>query len=95
MPGRANFTQLPIVDVSGLHRTDSAAHQAVAASLADAARNCGFFYVTGHGIPRALVDGLTVQAQTFFALPLEEKMRCYIGNSSSHNVSHKGYVSGR
>jgi isopenicillin N synthase-like dioxygenase len=88
MTERDRFTHLPIVDVSGLYRDDPAAHRAVAAHLADAARNCGFFYVTGHAVPRQLIDRLTRQARAFFSLPLEDKMRLYIGNSSSH----KGYV---
>lgn len=88
MSKRESFTQLPVVDVSGLHSDELSAHQAVASKLADAARDCGFFYVTGHGIPGTLIDRLAAQARTFFALPLEEKMRWYIGNSQSH----KGYV---
>jgi isopenicillin N synthase-like dioxygenase len=88
MSTREHFTQLPILDVSGLYRDDPAAHRAVAANLADAARKCGFFYVVGHGVPRQLIDRLVRQAQAFFSLPLEAKMRLYIGNSNSH----KGYV---
>jgi len=88
MSHHERFTQLPVVDVSGLDRDDAAGRQSVASNLAGAARNCGFFYVTGHGLPRNLIDRLIAQAKMFFALPLEEKMRVYIGNS----VCHRGYV---
>jgi isopenicillin N synthase-like dioxygenase len=85
---RGRFSHLPVVDIAGLYSSDVSARAAVGARLADAARNCGFFYITGHPLPKALMDGLIAQAKAFFALPLEEKLRSYIGNS----CSHKGYV---
>ena len=45
-------------------------------------------YVAGSGIPERLITGLQAVAERFFALPLEEKMKVYIGRSSNH----RGYV---
>ena len=82
------FTSLPVVDVSGLYARDPAARLAAAKALGSAARQYGFFYVVGHRVAPAFVERLIAQATTFFALPLAEKMRWYIG----HSQHHKGYV---
>jgi len=83
------FDRLPVVDVSALASDDPAARRAVAAELGRAARDCGFLYVTGHGISRDLRERLLAQAKAFFALPEAEKMKSYIGLSG---LSHRGYV---
>lgn len=82
------FTSIPLIDISGLYSADPAQRQAVAQELGRAARDVGFLQITGHGISRELRQGLIEQARTFFARPLEEKMRFYIGNSTNHS----GYV---
>jgi isopenicillin N synthase-like dioxygenase len=81
------FSELPIVDVSGL-RGGPDAQAEVAAALGRAAREVGFLYVSGHGIAPALFDGLVQAAQGFFARPLADKMAVYIGQSTNH----RGYV---
>jgi len=82
------FTELPVVDVSGLYDSDPVARQAVARALFRAGSEVGFFYVTGHPVGRDLRDRLVAQTKRFFDRPLEEKMKIYIGRSSSH----RGYV---
>ncbi|MDH1728490.1 isopenicillin N synthase family oxygenase [Pseudomonas chengduensis] len=83
-----HFTSIPLIDVSGLYSEHFAERQRVADELGRAAREVGFLQITGHGISRELRDGLVDQARRFFARPLEEKMRFYIGQSSNHS----GYV---
>ena len=83
-----SFTELPVIDISGLYSHDPAARQAVADELGRAARDVGFFYVRGHGIDPELITGLRRAARRLFALPMEAKMQHYIGQSQSH----KGYV---
>jgi isopenicillin N synthase-like dioxygenase len=87
-PAHIAFQSLPIVDVSGLTFPDETDRRAVAAALGKAARECGFLYLVGHGVPRELRDRLLGQAKAFFALPFEEKMKVYIGRSENH----RGYV---
>jgi isopenicillin N synthase-like dioxygenase len=48
----------------------------------------GFFYVTGHGVSRALMADVFAGSRQFFALPVETKERVSIRNSP-HN---RGYV---
>src|SRR6056297_1471027 len=50
--------QLPVIDLSSLAEGTAEAKASVAAALGEAARTSGFFYVTGHGVPQALVDGV-------------------------------------
>ncbi|MGY1604746.1 isopenicillin N synthase family dioxygenase [Geodermatophilus sp. SYSU D00815] len=83
-----DFTEVPVVDVSGLLGDDPAAHRRVADELGRAARDVGFFYVSGTGLDPALAADLLRVTTAFFALPLEEKMRTYIGRSTNH----RGYV---
>jgi isopenicillin N synthase-like dioxygenase len=82
------FTEVPVVDVSGLLGNDPGEHSRVAEELGRAARDVGFLYVTGTGLPPALAAELLRVTQVFFALPHEEKMRTWIGRSSNH----RGYV---
>ncbi len=82
------FTELPTIDIRDLAGDDLAGRQAVADAIGRAAREVGFFYITGHGIDPALIAGVREAAKQIFALPMEEKMNYYIG----HSKSHKGYV---
>ena len=87
MTNLTSFQEIPVVNVSGLFGTPEE-RAAVAAELGRAAREVGFLYVTGSGVPAALFEDLLAVTKAFFALPLEEKMKVYIGNSSNH----RGYV---
>ncbi|CAH2598798.1 putative 2-Oxobutyrate oxidase [Rhodovastum atsumiense] len=49
--------------------------------LRGVARDFGFFYVTGHGIPDALVAGVLAEARRFFALPEADKLAIAMVNS--------------
>lgn len=82
------FTEVPVIDISGLYSPDRAVREAVAADLGRAAREVGFFYIRGADVDDALFETLLTATKEFFALPLEEKMRSYIGLSRCH----RGYV---
>jgi len=84
----SNFTSIPVVDVSALLDGTPGALDRVAAELERAARDVGFLYVAGHGVPQRLFDNLMAVTERFFALPLEQKMSVYIGKSRNH----RGYV---
>jgi isopenicillin N synthase-like dioxygenase len=85
---RAAFTELPIVDISGLVSGNGGSAQASAEQLGRAAREIGFCYVSGHGVPQSVFAGVVDAATRFFALPVEEKMKVFIGLSRNH----RGYV---
>jgi isopenicillin N synthase-like dioxygenase len=66
---------LPVIDVSALVG-DAPPDRViqVAQQIEMACRDSGFFYVTGHGVPRDLVDRLDAASRDFFDLPLDDKM---------------------
>ncbi|HEY8943764.1 MAG TPA: 2-oxoglutarate and iron-dependent oxygenase domain-containing protein [Polyangiaceae bacterium] len=82
------FREVPLVDISGLDTNLTTLDRAAVDQMGRAASEVGFLYVTGHGIPPALIRDLERAAQAFFALPEEIKLRYYIGRSSNH----RGYV---
>ncbi len=88
MTSASSFSQVPVIDIAGLGAGDAARDAAIAQELGKAAREVGFLYVTGHGVPDALLADLLQAAERLFALPLERKMDVYIGKSKNH----RGYV---
>jgi isopenicillin N synthase-like dioxygenase len=88
MSGTTAFTSVPIVDISGLRSRDRSERERVAAEIGRAASDVGFLYISGTGIDETLFTSMLDAAKAFFALPIEEKMRFYIGLSRCH----RGYV---
>jgi len=84
----SDFKTLPVVNVSDLFSPDLQVRMTTAKHLGMAAQHAGFMYISGHGISSALIDGLLKRTQAFFAQPLEQKMKNYIGLSTNHS----GYV---
>jgi isopenicillin N synthase-like dioxygenase len=82
------FKQLPRVDIAGLFADELPTRQRTAAALGRAARDAGFLYITGHGVPQSLQDRLIARTRAYFAQDTALKMRDYIGNSDNHS----GYV---
>lgn len=88
MSGATSFTSVPVIDISGLRAAEPAEQERVAADLGAAARDVGFFYISGTGVDESLFERMLAATKEFFALPYEEKMRSYIGLSRCH----RGYV---
>lgn len=82
------FTSLPVVDISGLFSSDLATRKSAAKSLDKAAREAGFLFITGHGIPGSVISTLKRCAQDYFAQPDDIKKQNYIGSAGNHS----GYV---
>ena len=62
------------IDISPLRQmTDKAGVANTACLIDEAASRFGFFYATGHGIPRETFDALLAASERFFALPEEVK----------------------
>ena len=64
---------LVVVD-AGPFLARSSSRVAEARAIRRACRDCGFFYISGHGVPDTLLDRLDRQSRAFFALPLEQKL---------------------
>lgn len=71
---------LPILDLSQLDQGEEA-RAAFLAQLCQVTHEVGFFYLVGHGIPQAMIDGIFEEARRFFALPLPDKMQIEMVNS--------------
>lgn len=80
MPQPLDITTLPTLDLSLLDGTP-AQRQGFLDDLRHAARDVGFFYLTGHGIDSALLSQVQAHARQFFALPDSEKAAVGMINS--------------
>jgi isopenicillin N synthase-like dioxygenase len=65
--------KIPVIDLSAARGGDRRARMAVAREIDETCRQIGFFTITGHGVPAAVMDTLRSKAHEFFALPLEQK----------------------
>src|ERR1700739_2216894 len=65
---------VPVIDISPYFNGSDSDKRHVAAEIGRACREVGFYIITGHGVPEAMVDGIDKAARDFFDLPLEEKM---------------------
>ena len=74
------ITSLPTLDLSLLDGT-AAQRQGFLDDLRHAARDVGFFYLTGHGIDADLLKQVQSHARQFFALPASEKTAVGMINS--------------
>jgi isopenicillin N synthase-like dioxygenase len=68
------FDHVPIIDIGSLVRGTE--DRSVAAdAIGRACRDCGFFYIVGHGVAPELCQRLEQLSREFFALPQPAKMR--------------------
>ena len=81
MKDRHHENSIPLLDLGRFDAADHEERAAFLSDLRDAARQVGFFYVTGHGIDAALLDGLMNSAKKFFALPEPDKLAVEMINS--------------
>ena len=88
MSALTEFTEVPVIDVTGLLGDDPHEQWRVAQELGRAAREIGFLQVTGTGIDPALFEDLLRVSKAYFGLPRGVKMQTYIGRSRNH----RGYV---
>ncbi|WP_020631220.1 isopenicillin N synthase family dioxygenase [Amycolatopsis alba] len=79
------MTLVPTVDLSTWADGDRAK---LAHAVDEALKRVGFLQVIGHGIPRATIDDMREATAAFFALPVEEKLRC----APADRASDRGYA---
>ena len=66
----------PVIDLSAVRepRASTSARAEIAGQLRRACEEIGFFAVTGHGVPGAVIGELIAQSYAFFDLPAAEKL---------------------
>ncbi len=84
---------IPIVDIAPVRRGEPGAAEAAAAALSHACREVGFYYLRGHGVPRALVDAAFAEARRFHALAPEDKEALRAGPDNVGYMPYGGSVS--
>lgn len=80
---------LPIIDLTPMLSPDASddSRQTMARQLADTCLHTGFFYVSGHGIPPALIDRVFAQTQALFNLPEADKEAIH----KARSPANRGY----
>jgi isopenicillin N synthase-like dioxygenase len=73
------MANLPVLDLRDFDAP--ALRPAFLHALRAAAREVGFFYLVGHGLPQSLVQELFDQSRAFFALPEAGKLAIQMANS--------------
>ncbi len=85
---RADLNSIPVIDVAASVSGDAAGMHATAEAIRKACIDIGFFYVMKHGIATDVIEGAYKQAERFFDLPEETKLRYDINKIKRH----RGYV---
>jgi isopenicillin N synthase-like dioxygenase len=71
---RAAAGQIPVIDYGPYFAGARGALERVAADVAHACENIGFFYALNHGVPDELIDRAFAASRRFHAMPLEQKL---------------------
>ena len=85
---RADLNSIPVIDIASSVSGDAAGMQATAEVIRKACIDIGFFYVTKHGVATDAIEAAHHQAERFFDLPEETKLKYDINKLKRH----RGYV---
>jgi isopenicillin N synthase-like dioxygenase len=73
---------IPVIDFTPAFRDEPGGLEAVASQVRRASEEVGFFYLKGHGVPDAVIDGAFAASREFHALPMAEKRRLAIDENN-------------
>lgn len=79
---------VPVIDVGDWGAGSVEQRAAIAASVDAACRNSGFFQIVGHGVPANLITDVLAEIDTFFRLPVEDKLRI----RPASNAINRGFL---
>lgn len=82
-PIRVSFDKIPVIDLEAMFTGDEAAKAELAASLRKACTEVGFLYIRNHHFPKDVLKATFAEAQGYFALPDEEKMKSHVSGSKN------------
>jgi hypothetical protein len=71
-PRKPTPEEIPVIDLREING-DAGARKSLAAKVRAAAEKTGFFYISNHGIPEAVIQSALGHLQQFFAQPLHKK----------------------
>ncbi|MBV8505363.1 MAG: isopenicillin N synthase family oxygenase [Alphaproteobacteria bacterium] len=66
--------QIPVIDYGPYFAGAPGALRRVAAEVAQACENIGFFYALNHGVPDEVIDRALAASRRFHSLPIEQKL---------------------
>ena len=69
------MADVPVIDFTPFRQGTPAGKAKVAAQIREACEGTGFFYLAGHDVPQAQIDGIFAASRRFFDLALEERMK--------------------
>ena len=81
------MTEIPVIDIARWWGTD-AGRLDLGKEVDSAARQFGFFQITGHRLPQDRIDAMVAASTEFFSLPAEIKSRC----TPSDPTINRGYA---
>jgi isopenicillin N synthase-like dioxygenase len=82
---RTAGTTIPVLDLGPTLAGAPGARAALGAELRRACEEVGFYFLSGHGIPQALIDRVFAEVARFHAQPLEAKRALKIDH---HNIGY-------
>jgi isopenicillin N synthase-like dioxygenase len=84
---RADFSEIPMIDISALGTSGSAETKTVRA-IRDASEHVGFFYIVDHGLLPDDIDAVFKSCERFFSIPQPQRDALYLINSPNY----RGYL---
>lgn len=81
-----DMATLPVIDLAPLMSGEGDGLTRTAAALTEAAERVGFFYVTRHGVPSALIEKAAEVSRRFFEAPRQLKAEVAVRGS------HRGWL---
>lgn len=82
-----DVSAIPIIDFAPFLAGDADTKRTVAKQIGAACETVGFLYLTGHGVPDALIDGVFAENRRFFSQSFDDRMK------TAATLEHwRGYV---
>lgn len=73
---------IPVIDYGPYFAGEKDALERVAAEVARACENIGFYYALNHGVPDAMIDRAFAASRRFHALPLAQKLAVRLNDNN-------------
>ena len=85
---------IPVIDYGPYFAGEKGALERVAAEVAEACENIGFFYALNHGVSERLIDRAFAASRRFHALPLDQKLALRLNDNNIGYLAVNASVQG-